>query len=578
DVAVLDLPERLELRSAPSVRTVRRLALAPARKAPGVLAIDTGQNLVGYLVISARGARNAKLSVRHAEVLDSDGALFTAPLRNARATDEYIFSDSGRVELRPAFTFHGFRYAEIYHDSDVEVESVEAHVIASDLPDIGQFSCSNDAINKLFENVRWSQRGNFLSLPTDCPQRDERMGWTGDIQVFAATACANADAQTFLASWLKDLALEQRGDGAVPSTVPNVLGGLDFEYGGAAWGDAASLTPWQIYLAYGDAGILKAQFASMRSWVDYGVSRLNEDGVWIGDFHFGDWLDPGAPPDQPEKGRANRDFIASAYLAFSAGIVAKTATIVGELSVAKKYAAISRKVGDATWSRWRDHAVTTQTGCAVAIEFEIAPSTERDHIAAELANLVERAEGRIGTGFVGTPLVLPALTTAGRADCAYRLLLNERCPGWLYQVRRGATTTWERWDAIGEDGEIHCGEMATGSSMTSFNHYAYGAVAAWLYRSVAGLAPCEEAPGYKLIRFAPQPGGGLTWAQASIETPLGRSAIRWSLQTDGMLQVELEIAPTARGFLVAPDGWCAPANASFSSGRHAIVLQPSPRG
>lgn len=573
-VQIVDAMHQPELRSAPPVRVVKRIALSPVRKEPGVLAIDTGQNLAGYLSIRARGTIGSKLIVRHAEVLDSEGALFTAPLRNAKATDEYLLAGDASSELRPAFTFHGFRYADIQHDPDVEVEAVEAHVVASDLREIGAFSCSNDAINKLFENVCWSQRANFLSLPTDCPQRDERMGWTGDIQVFASTACANADAQTFLASWLKDLALEQRADGAVPSTVPNVLAGFEFEYGGAAWGDAATLTPWQIYLAYGDAGVLKAQFSSMRAWVDYAASRRNDQGVWTGDFQFGDWLDPAAPPDQPGNGLTDRDYVASAYLALSAGVVAKAAAVLGQASLARRYNEFSRKVADATWRRWRDHALTTQTGCAIALMFGIAPSGETEEIGEVLAGLVDRADGRIGTGFVGTPLVLPALTKAGQYESAYRLLLNEKRPGWLYQIRRGATTTWERWDAIGDDGQIYCGDMASGASMTSFNHYAYGAVAAWLYQSVAGIAAAEEGPGYRLVRFAPQPGGALTWARASIETPLGRSAIAWSVQADGSLALELEIAPAARGLFASPRGWRAPAQSAFSSGRHVFVLQP----
>lgn len=573
-VEMINGPRELELRSAPPVRVVERIALSPVQKERGLLAIDTGQNLAGYLIIRAHGASGSKLVVRHAEVLDSEGALFTAPLRNAKATDEYILAGDASAELRPAFTFHGFRYAEIQHDPDVEVETVEAHVVASDLRQIGAFSCSNETINKLFENVCWSQRGNFLSLPTDCPQRDERMGWTGDIQVFASTACANADAQTFLASWLKDLALEQRSDGAVPSTVPNVLGGFEFEYGGAAWGDASTLTPWQIYLAYGDAGVLTAQLPSMRAWVDYAASRLNDEGVWTGDFQFGDWLDPAAPPDQPGEGLTDRDYVASAYLALSAGVVAKAAAVLGEASLAQQYDELSRKVAVATWRRWRDHALTTQTGCAIAIMFGIAPSGDVERAGKALAGLVDRADGRIGTGFVGTPLVLPALTKSGRYESAYRLLLNEKRPGWLYQIQRGATTMWERWDAIGDDGQIFCGDMASGASMTSFNHYAYGAVAAWLYQTVAGIAPAEEEPGYRLVRFAPQPGGGLNWARASIETPLGRSAIAWSVQADRSLAVELEIAPAAKGLFASPRGWRAPAQNWFGSGRHVFVLQP----
>ncbi|MFT3727905.1 MAG: family 78 glycoside hydrolase catalytic domain [Terricaulis sp.] len=575
DVVALPLPDGLELRSAPPVRVVQRIPLSAARLSPTRLALDTGQNFSGYLHISARGVRGARLSVRHAEVRDADGAIFTAPLRNAKATDSYVFGWDGGAELAPSFTFHGFRYAEIDHDPGVVIDAIEACVIASDLRDIGAFSCSDARVNQLFDNVRWSQRGNFLSLPTDCPQRDERLGWTGDIQVFAAAACANADAQTFLASWLKDLAIEQRSDGCVPSTVPNVIGGHDFEYAGATWGDAATLTPWRLYLAYGDAGVLKTQFESMQAWVDYCASRLSGDGVWANDFQLGDWLDPGAPSDRPELGRTDRDFIASAYLSFSASTLAKTAVVLGDAELAKRYAALSAAVAAATWRRWREHALTTQTGCALAIMFEIAPSAEHAPIGAALAKLVQDGDGCIGTGFVGTPLVLPALCRGGRAGAAYKLLLNEKCPGWLYQIKQGATTIWERWDAIGEDGKIHSGDMASGAAMTSFNHYAYGAVAAWLYESVAGIAADEAGPGYQVVRFAPEPGDILKWASASLETPLGRSAIAWSRQDDGALVLQLEVAPGARGVVVAPQGWLAPAQTQLESGRHTFILAPS---
>lgn len=574
-VQPLPLPHGVELRTAPPVRVVKRIPLVPVRRGEDVLALDTGQNLAGYLRIRVHGPRGAHISVRHAEVLDVDGSLFTAPLRAAKATDSYILGWDGAADLEPCFTFHGFRYAEIRLDPGVRVEAVEAHAISSDLDQTGEFSCSNEAVNKLFENVRWSQLANFLSLPTDCPQRDERLGWTGDIQAFAAAACANADARTFLASWLKDLALEQRADGYVPSTVPNVIQDHEFEFAGVAWGDAATFTPWQIHKSYGDPGVLRSQFESMRAWVDYGVSRVNSDGVWAGDFHLGDWLDPGAPPDQPENGLTDRDYIASAYLAFSAGIVAKAARALGDNRVADAYDQLSESVAGATWRRWRDVALTTQTGCALAISFGIAPAEQHAAIAEQLALLVERSGGRIGTGFVGTPLVLPALTQGGRPDAAYKLLLNENCPGWLYQVQRGATTVWERWDAIDEDGKIHTGELAVGNSMTSFNHYAYGAVVAWLYESVAGISPVEEEPGYRHIRFAPQPGGGLAWAKASIRTPLGRSGIAWYVQDDGSLLIELEIAPGASGLLAPPPGWLRPTRTSYASGRHAVVLAPS---
>lgn len=570
-VATLPLPDRLELRSFPAVQLLDSFALPVPE---GRLLVDCGQNLTGWLRLRARGPAGAKITVRHAEVLDDAGDLHTAALRNARATDSYVLDGRGTVELEPSFTYHGFRYAEITADPGIAVESIEVRVVTSDIHETGSFRCSEPLVERLFENIRWSQRGNFLALPTDCPQRDERLGWTGDIQVFADTACTNSDVDALLASWLKDLALEQWPDGRVTSTVPNVIQGHDFEYGGIGWGDAATLVPWAMHMAYGDREVLRTQYASMAAWVDWGASRLNEDGVWQGDFHLGDWLDPGAPPDKPEQATTDRDFIASAYLSRSAAVLAQSAELLGRDADARRYAELSAAVARASWRHWRAHALTTQAGCAIAIEFGIAPPEERTEVGAALAALVARSEGRIATGFLGTPLVLPALTRTGQVDAAYRVLLNRETPGWLFQVLRGGTTMWERWDAIRDDGTIHPGDMASGggSSMMSFNHYAYGSVGAWLYASVAGIAPA--LPGYEAIDFHPQPGGGLTHAEAEIETPYGHAAIAWRADDDGGLDVELTIPPGATGRFRAPDGWLAAEDVELNSGRHRFVLEP----
>lgn len=574
-VARLPLPDGLTLRPMPPIRIVDRWSIDPEVDERGLLRIDTGQNLAGFLRLVASGPAGAKITVRHAEVLDDQGRLHTAPLRRAKATDTYILAGAPKTALAPPFTFHGFRYAEIEADAGVEVLSAEVCAISSDLPQIGAFDCSDPRLVKLFNNVRWSQLGNFVGLPTDCPQRDERLGWTGDIQVFAPTACANADARSFLASWLADLSAEQRGDGNVPSTVPNVIGGFEYEWGGVGWGDAATLVPWAVYEASGDRTILAEQFASMRAWVDYGASRRDARGVWTGEFQLGDWLDPGAPPEAPHKATTDSDFIATAYLAHSAEVVSRAAGVLGETQAETAYRALSRNVAAAAWERWRDTAVNTQTGCAMALLFGIAPPEASAALAERLAALIKANGDRIGTGFLGTPLVLPALSEHGQTEAAYRLLLNEQCPGWLYQVARGATTMWERWDAVREDGSLHAGEMdvAEGASMVSFNHYAYGAVAAWLYRTVAGLRPCAEEPGYGSILFAPRPGGGLSHASAAIDTAYGPAGINWRLDGD-RLRVELTIPPGARGRFSAPPGWTpvAPLLPRLGSGLHTLVL------
>ncbi len=579
-IVSLPLPPGLELRSMPPVRVVSSWDAEAVPAGPGRWLVDVGQNLAGWLKLRVDGPPGAKIVVRHAEMLDSEGALYTAPLRNADATDRYVLAGTGFVYVEPVFTFHGFRYAEIVADEGVIVERVEVRIVSSGLSQTGTFTCSDDRINRLYENVRWSQIANFLALPTDCPQRDERLGWTGDIQVFADTACMNADTGAFLRSWLKDLSIEQRDDGNVPSTVPNVIEGHEFEYGGVGWGDAATLVPWSVYEATGDIGVLEQQFDSMRRWVDWGASRRDADGVWTQDFHLGDWLDPGAPSDEPQKATTDPNFIATAYLSRSAAVVANAATLLGHAAVAAHYDALSGEVARAAWSRWNDQVGRTQAGCAIALQFGIVPPQEIAAIAAALAELVNQRQGRIATGFLGTPLVLPALSDHGHVDAAYRLLLNEECPGWLYQVRQGATTMWERWDAVGEDGQLHAGEMTAGggSSMISFNHYAYGAVAAWLYRSLAGLAPDPAEPGYGHVVFAPQPGGTLSHASATIETTYGCSTIAWRIEEDASLSIKLGVAPGARGTFHVPSGWringpnenefCIP----LGSGQHALRL------
>lgn len=577
DVLSLDLPPRLEQRAMPAIRILDRFEPAAIERLPGRIRIDAGQNIAGYLHIRARGPRGAAVRVRHAEMLEADGALHLAPLRNARAADNYILrGDTETEELVPSFTFHGFRYAEIGCDEGVEIDHVEVVQIGSDLDYSGRFACSNSDVNRLFANSVRSQKGNFIALPTDCPQRDERLGWTGDIQVFCETACLNADARSFLASWLVDLASEQRADGNIPSVVPNILRGHEYEFGGVGWGDAATLVPWTLYRLYGDLGTLERQYSSMCGWVDYGASRLDAEGVWTGDFHFGDWLDPGAPPGQPHMATTDRDFIATAYLSYSAARLAETAAILGHDADAERYEALAQRVAATTWARWRDAAMTTQAGCAIAIAFGIAPAAECDAVGARLAGLVERSGGRIATGFLGTPLILPALSRTGQTDAAYRLLLNRECPGWLYQVERGATTMWERWDAIGADGSLHAGDMEAeeASSMISFNHYAYGAVSAWLYANVAGIAPDAAKPGFGHIVFAPEPGGGLDWASASLKTAYGEAAIRWECE-QGAFVAQLVVPPGATAQFRAPTGYTLADGETMreiGSGRHVLRL------
>ena len=448
------------------------------------------------------------MTVRHAEVLEPDGGLHTRSLRSAKATDSYVLADDGETVLEPSFTFHGFRYAEV--TTGAELVAAEVLAISSDTPPRGTFDCSDPALTRFHENVRWSQRDNFVAVPTDCPQRDERLGWTGDAQAFAPTACTLFDSRAFWESWLIDLAHDQTADGAVPSVVPNVLGDGPSALGRAGWADAATIVPWAVHVAYADTEVLAAQLPSMRALVSYLQARRQDDGLLGGEFQFGDWLDPDAPGDRPHEAKTSSDYLANAFFAHSARLVARAATVLGDAELGRTDTALADDVASRTWTRWREHALTTQTGCAVALELGIAPAAAEAEVGRALAGLVRDAGGRIATGFLGTPLVLPALTRTGHLAEAYLMLLRHELPSWLYQVDRGATTVWERWDAIRADGSIHDGvmHMPNGDSqMLSFNHYAYGAVVDWVYRHARRSRPGPGRARLPARRAGPAAGG-----------------------------------------------------------------------
>ena len=544
----------IEPRMSPPVRVIATLPVELERRPDGTTRLDGMQNLAGFVRLRVQGAAGDRVTVRHAEVLEPDGTLHTRSLRTARATDEYVLADGQETVLEPPFTFHGFRYATVA--TDARILAAEVVAISSDLPPRSTFVCSDGRLNKLHRNVSWSQRANFVSIPTDCPQRDERLGWTGDAQAFAATASTLFESAAFWQSWLRDLDLDQDDDLGVPSVVPDVVLQGEARFGRAGWADAATIVPWAVYESYGDPDILRQQFSSMRRWVDSLVRRQAPDGLLRPSWQFGDWLDPDAPPDRPWEAKADGDFIANAFFAQSAQIVADTASVLGDQAVSADYRALAARVAAVTWDRWSDDAPRTQTGCAIALRFGIAPESDRPAVADALERLVVQAGGRVATGFLGTPLVLPALADAGRFDAAYQMLLCTDAPSWLYQVGKGATTVWERWDAIRPDGSIHPGVMAPvpdapadaeEGSMLSFNHYAYGAVVDWVYRHVAGVAPDVAQPGYARVVFGPKPAAGITWARASLEAAAGRVTIDWRIEDDRFTaDVELPVGSSGR--------------------------------
>lgn len=528
--------------TAPLGPPVRRIELvaptAVIHSTPGCTLYDFGQNLVGRLRLTVRGEAGQTLTLRHAEVLEN-GELSIRPLRTAQATDRYTLRGGESETWEPRFTFHGFRYAEIEASAGtVQLDEVRAVICHSDLERTGWFECSDPLVNRLHENVVWSMRGNFLDIPTDCPQRDERLGWTGDIQVFAPAASFLYDTYGFLASWLKDLAAEQKdAGGIVPVVIPNTIDRPPFM--AAAWSDAAVIVPWVLYQRFGDPTILSAQFESMCLFVDTLADLAGETRLWDTGFQFGDWLDPAAPPDKPAEARTARPLVATAYYARSAEMVGQIAGILGRKEEEYKYKALAGEIREAFAKAYitpeGQMSSDAQTAYALAIEFGLMPNAaQRQHAGERLSELV-RADGyRIGTGFVGTPLICDALCSTGHYDAAYDLLMQRECPSWLYPVTMGATTIWERWDSLLPDGSVNPGEM------TSFNHYALGAVADWLHRTVGGLAPAE--PGYRRLAIAPRPGGGLNYASARHLTPYGMAECAWKIQ-DGNIEVKVVVPP-----------------------------------
>ncbi len=545
-------PATLVAPTAPPVRVTEEVAPVAVLTSPsGRRILDFGQNLVGVVRLRATAPAGTTVTLRTAEVLQ-DGELYTRPLREARSTDSYTFAgrEDGE-EWEPRFTFHGFRYAEVEGwpgdlDADASSGALEARVMHTDLERTGWFSSSDPMLNRLHENIVWGMRGNFVDIPTDCPQRDERLGWTGDIQVFAPTASFLYDSSGMLAGWLRDLAAEQLPDGTVPWFVPVIPSDTMWtpQRPGAAWGDAATIVPWVLYERFGDEGVLRAQFDSARAWVDLQADIAGPSRLWDTGYQLGDWLDPAAPPQRPAEGRTDRYLVASAYFARSARLVAQMAQVLGDDAAAAHYGTLAEEARTAFVDRYvgADGRMTSDapTAYAVALRFDLMPEASRPAAAARLAELVRAAGNRIATGFVGTPLVTDALSAEGHLDTAYDLLLETGCPSWLYQVTMGATTVWERWDAMLPDGTVNPG------TMTSFNHYALGAVADWMHRVVAGLAP--EDPGYRRIRFAPRPGRRLTHASARHTTPYGETAIAWHTEDD-VLRVELTVPPGADGIL-----------------------------
>ena len=531
------------------VREQERIAPARIFKTPaGEIVVDFGQNLTGYVEIALDGVKGEAVELSHAEVLDKNGNFYTENYRSAKAKYLYFCKD-GAQRYKPKLTFYGFRYIRVDRfpcgAEHAAQENFTAIAVHSDMKRTGSLSCSDPLLNKLFENVIWGQKGNFLDVPTDCPQRDERLGWTGDAQVFIRTACLNFDAERFFTKWLADLAADQREDGAVGHVIPNVL----HQSGSAAWDDAATICPWAVYLAYGDPNILRAQFASMKKWVDYITAHTTTRDLWTGGEHYGDWLGLDAPSGS-YKGSSREDLIASAFYAHSTALVIKAGRVLGQDISA--YEALYERIVRAF--RQAYPVYQTQTECTLAVYFALAEDTQKT--ADQLAQMIRSCGTKLQTGFVGTPYLLHALSAHGYTELAYDLLLRREYPSWLYPVTKGATTIWEHWDGQMENGDFWS------SDMNSFNHYAYGAVADWVYTVAAGIQTVEEKPGYAAVRIAPQPDKRLDWLEASVETRHGLVRSRWEKQRD-MWRYEIETPVEAEIMIDGRKTLCRPGRYIF---------------
>ncbi|MDQ6946671.1 MAG: glycoside hydrolase family 78 protein [Actinomycetota bacterium] len=511
----------------------------------GAYVYDMGQNMVGWVRLRVQGAAGTEVTLRHAEALNPDGTIYTSNLRFARATDRYVLKGGEEEVYEPRFTFHGFRYVEIAgYPGEPPLAAITGRVLRSATPVTGSFDCSNPMVNKLQSNILWGQRGNFLSVPTDCPQRDERLGWTADAQIFAGTASFNMDVARFFEKWMGDVRDAQSPAGAFPDVAPLIHPTLfELTQGAPAWGDAGVIVPWTVYRLYEDTRIVEDSYDAMTRWMVY-LHEGNPELVRktrLGN-NYGDWL---APKDDVTP----RDLLATAYWAYDARLMAEMAAAIGRHADAVKYRELFEGISRAFVQTYlaSDGRLEgdTQTGYVLALHMGLLPEELRPAAAEHLVRAIERDGGHLSTGFVGVGYLCPALTQAGRIDVAYRLLLNETFPSWGYTIKNGATTIWERWDGWTAENGFQS------PNMNSFNHYSLGSVGEWLYRDVAGLDLDGGTPGYARIVIRPRLGGGLTYARGELDSVRGRIVSAWSVEGD-RFRLQVSIPPNTTGTVYVP--------------------------
>ncbi len=500
----------------------------------GDTVIDFGQELTGYIAFYCKGKKGDRITVRHFEKLTKDNNVYTDNLRSAKQTLTVICD--GRTHfVKPAYTFYGFRYIAVDGMDISSADEIKAITVHSDMKRTGYFNCSDETINQLYHNIIWGQKGNFLDVPTDCPQRDERLGWTGDAQVFCKVASYNFDVEKFFRKWMGDLRAMQKPSGSVPSFVPTKF---DDDGGSSAWADVATILPWQMYLTYGSKELLRENYTLMKKWVDFmrswALKKKPDEGestdpyLFEGHWHFGDWLALDLPDKEAVQGATTKDIIGSAFFYYSTCLLIKASEVLGE--DCRYYKNLAKNIKRSFIRKYINPDGTmvcnTQTACVLALHFGLY--NDKKPLAEQLVSLVKEF-GHLTTGFVGTPYLLHVLSDIGENELAYELLLRKEFPSWCYPVTQGATTMWERWNGYKPDGSFATPDM------NSFNHYAYGAVGDWMYEKMCGIRQKDGTAGFTDVEFIPVVSDRFTFAQAHIETRQGKLSSKWEKTADGYL-------------------------------------------
>lgn len=544
-VSVLDFDKQtLTAQENEPIRITERIPAKELIVTPkGEKLVDFGQNLTGLVEVKVHGRKGQKIVIRHAEVLDKEGNFYPETLRQAKSEDTYICNGEEQTFL-PHFTFHGFRYICVEGLDDLTLNQFTACVMHSDMEKLGDFQCSNRKVNQLQHNIAWGQSGNFLDIPTDCPQRDERLGWTGDAQIFSWTAAFNRNTALFFRKWMRDVAAESSLEKGVPHVVPDILG----SYSSSAWSDVAVIVPWVVYQTYGDKGILEENWKCMHEWVDYIKNQCGENGLWQTGYQYGDWLALDKEESADRTGATDKYMIANAYYLYVTNLVKQTAEVLGFTENAEKY----QKLYDTTLEAFRQEYYTntgrivseTQTGAILSLYFNLAREKDRTRILQTLKTNIENHKNHLATGFVGTPYLCHALSENGEHKLAGTIFMKEDYPSWFYAVNMGATTIWERWNSIMPDGSFDA------SGMNSLNHYAYGSIGDWMYRKVAGVSQLK--PGYKKFKVQPMFVKGIEEAGAEFESAYGKIESKWSCK-DGKIHGYVKVPANTTAEIHLPE-------------------------